>query len=229
MTQSHIFRLLPIIALALAWTTCPSQADEFDADAVFAKAMAVSTGGPVYLYDVQFNLDGLVTTGTVDLSAPDGQRLTVHTPPREEWSKEFENEVAQFERDVQGDIWCQDMMKDVDSYSDVTRTGDAMTYVVRMKVDPHDKDDAKFSEHVVTTITLSAGDGAVLNYSVHAPKPFRPAMVAKIKRLDVNVDCERSPDGRTYAGSMSAEVEGRALMKKFSERESRKIFNLRRL
>ncbi len=49
---------------------------------------------------------------------------------------------------------------------------------------------------------------------MHATKPFRPAMIANINRLDVNVGYARSPDGRTFAKSMRVEVKGRAFMKK---------------
>ncbi len=234
MTHQYRRKLTAACACTIAMICSPpltiadsDNADNENAGSVFDMARSFPVEGPVYIYDVEFDLDGLSAAGTVNMAAEEGERLTVSSPPREQWSEEFADEVSEFERNLEGDIWCQQMMEDIASYKTVTPVDDTLTYVVNMGVDQNDKEDAKFARHVVTTITLSTHDGAVLNYSMHAPKPFRPVMVAKINRLDVNVNCERSPDGRTFAKSMRAEVEGRAFMKKFSELESRKISNLR--
>ena len=62
---------------------------------------------------------------------------------------------------------------------------------------------------------------------MHAPKPFRPALIAKIKQFDLRLGCARAPDGRTFVRSMSADIEGRAMMKSFRQSERREISNLR--
>ncbi len=202
-------------------------ADDDIAERVLAMAQAHQPGGPMYVYDMEFNLDGLSVLGTVDMSADQGERLIVTSPPASEWSEDFTRKVNDAERELESDIWCQQMIDDVAGYESFSVQDGAITYVVTMRTDESDKGDAKFAKHIESTMTVSIDDGAVLNFSVHAPKPFKPALVARIKRLDISMDCNRSPDGRTFMSSMRAEVEGRAFMKKFSEVESRNISNLR--
>ncbi len=87
--------------------------------------------GPRYTYDVEFDIDGVQATGTVNMAAPNGQRLVVHTPSSDQWGEESTSEVNAFEKNLDDDLWCQELMEDVDGYSGVAVDTSGLMFDVR--------------------------------------------------------------------------------------------------
>ncbi len=224
--------LVIVIGLGLASSSLPSSADSLDVAALFSDAKSrglqqANASESVYTYDIAIEDEEMRATGTVTMSAPEGQRLTVHQPPKDEWSEEFEAEITEYEKNLGKDFWCQGLMEDIESFSEARQASEGMVFDVNLKIDADDKEAAKFAKNMEVKVTLSPDDAAVLGYSMRAPKPFRPVMIAKIKRFELDIACERAPDGRTYAKRMQSNIEGRAMMKKFSQKETRVVSNLR--
>ena len=59
------------------------------ADPVLDMMHAASNDGPNYAYETSFSWDGIAATGSVDPSAPIGQRLTILSPAESDWSDDF--------------------------------------------------------------------------------------------------------------------------------------------
>ena len=84
----------------------------------------------------------------------------------------------------------------------------------------------KVMKKVEAEITLAKEDGAVLAYQASLPKPYKPAMIAKVNTLNIDVACERAPDGRTYIQSFLFELSGSAMMNDFDEKSTRTFTRL---
>ena len=89
-----------------------------------------------------------------------------------------------------------------------------------------DKTEQKMMKKLNGTVTLDKTDGAVLAFSMTLPKPYKPAIVAKINRFQMDASCSRAPDGRTYIASFDFDIAGSAMMQDFDETVSRQITKL---
>ena len=84
----------------------------------------------------------------------------------------------------------------------------------------------KILKKVKASATLSKADGQVLSFSMSLPKPFKPAMIAKINTFQLDATCVRAPDGRTYLEAMQMDVSGSAMMQAFSQTVTQRITKL---
>lgn len=73
------------------------------------------------------------------------------------------------------------------------------------------------------TAVLDKTDGEILSFTMSLPKPFKPMMVAKINMFEMDVQCTRAPDGRTYVKDFSMALEGSAMMQAFDQKIKRQI------
>lgn len=214
----RIFILPPVLAIAL----------NASADPLIEKASSLSTEGTLYAYEMTFKSSEMTTTGKVDPSAPEGQRITVYTPAKEDWPEDFEEGVADMDKNTNGDIWCKDFADLVPlDAKQISETTDNVTYTFN-PVPPESADgtERKLMKKLEAEITLAKEDGAVLAYTAVLPKPYKPAMVAKINTFRMSAECERAPDGRTYTKQFNFEIDGSAMMQNFSETTSRTITKL---
>lgn len=225
-TQPLLWRSMVSVLLGItAWLVCASAlADE--SQQVFELGKRQAKEGPEYRFDVVIESGEEVASGAVDPSAPAGQRLVLKSPAESSWSDDFKEELNEFDENVQEVLWCQSLLDDAAGFKTVTRKGESYVYELDLAVNAKEKEEVKFARNVTSEVELSVTDGAVLRYRLHAPKPFRPVMVAKIQRFEVTIECDRSPDGRTYSKEMRADIEGKAMMKSFKETQRRSISNL---
>lgn len=198
------------------------------ADPVLDKMRAVSKEGPVYAYEMTYSGEGIVATGKIDPSQPEGERVQVYSPALSDLSAEFKEGLEEMDAEADGDIWCSDFAEMVPSDATATQQDETtVTYAFTpLPEDDADKTEQKMMKKMQGTVTLDKADGAVLAFNMTLPKPYKPAMVAKINRFQMDVSCERAPDGRTYLEEFNFDIAGSAMMQSFEETVSRQITKL---
>jgi hypothetical protein len=198
------------------------------ADPLIEKAEAASTEGPIYAYEMSYSIGDLTATGKADPSAPKGERLTVYTPEKDNWPEGFEEGLEEVDADIDGDIWCKDFIDMVpENALQVSETDTTATYAFTPKPDADsDGTEKKLMKKIKAEITLAKEDGAVMDFNMVLPKPYKPAMIVKINTFEMGASCARAPDGRTYAQDFNFEIDGSAMMQSFAEKTSYSITKL---
>ncbi len=193
-------------------------------------ALAASTDGPLYAYEMIYDDGEVRAEGTVDVSQPEGQRIIVTSPAEDQWPEGFAEGLADMDAEADGDIWCADFEENVPG--DVTLLEEnetTATYGFTPNPDADaDNAERKMFRNLKGTITVAKDQPAVLGFHLWAEKSFKPMIIARINVFDMAISCERAPDGRTYAQAFNINVEGSAMGQAFSERESRMITRLLR-
>ena len=189
---------------------------------------AFSSDGPLYAYEMAYDDTSVTAYGQIDPSRPEGERIRVTSPARENWSKEFEDNIRDMEAETDGDIWCTSFAEMVPETAELVSSDDAAATYTFVPVPEADADgmEKKMMKKITGIVTLDAEDGAVLDFKMRLPKPYKPAMVAKINVFEMNASCARAPDGRTYVEDFSIEIAGSAMMQSCEENVSRKITKL---
>lgn len=198
------------------------------ADPVLDMMRSASIEGPVYAYEMTYTGEGVVASGKVDPSQPEGQRIQIYSPSEDDLSKEFKAGLKEMDADADGDIWCTEFAEMVPSNATQTEQDETtVTYAFTPEPgDDADKTERKMMKQLNGTVTLSKSDGAVLAYNMVLPKPYKPAMVAKINRFEMAAACNRAPDGRTYIEQFKFDIAGSAMMQSFDETVTRQITKL---
>jgi len=211
---------LAAAALTMTALTLPAAADP-----LLEMMRTHSKDGAIYAYEMSYTDTDLTATGRIDPSQPEGQRIEIYTPERDTWSDEFEAGLAEMESETDGDIWCVDFAENVPDGADLkTETATSATYAFTPEPDAGaDGTEKKLMKKIKGEVILAKADGAILGFSMTLPKPFKPAIVAKINVFNMSVGCARAPDGRTYVEDFSMTVSGSAMMQSFEESVSRKI------
>jgi hypothetical protein len=198
------------------------------ADPVLDMMRSATSDGPVYAYEMTFSDDGLLASGKVDPSQPEGQRVELYTPDQAALSDEMRDGLEEIDRGADGDIWCADFAERVPSDAkQIAQSGPSVTYAFTpVPESDADKTEQKMMKKLDGEVTLDSTDGAILAFNMRLPKPYKPAMVAKIERFEMSVACDRAPDGRTYVQSFDFDISGSAMMQRFEETVSRQITKL---
>ncbi len=215
-------RILAASATALC-LTLPATADP-----VLEMMRSLSKDGPVYAYEMIYSDADVIATGFIDPSQPEGQRIDVTSPDESEWSKDFREGLEEMEAETDGDIWCADFADMVPKQAAIADENDGTaTYAFTPQPEADaDKTERKMMKQLKGSITLDKSDGSVLAFNMVLPKPYKPAMVAKINSFEMAATCARAPDGRTYVEEFNFDISGSAMMQSFSETVSRKITKL---
>jgi len=211
---------LTLATLTMIALTLPATADP-----LLEMMRTHSKDGPLYAYEMSYTDSGLTATGRIDPSQPEGQRIEIYTPEKSAWTDDFEAGLAEMETEIDGDIWCANFAENVPERADLKiETETSATYAFTPKPDAGaDGMEKKLMKKIKGEIILAKADGAILGFSMTLPKPFKPAIIAKINVFNMSVSCVRAPDGRTYVEEFAMTVSGSAMMQKFEETVSRKI------
>lgn len=211
-----------LCALALAATLSAS------ADPVLEMMRSLSKDGPIYSYEMTYSDADVTANGRIDPSQPEGQRIEIYTPDESEWSKDFRDGIKDMESETDGDIWCADFAELVPADAETASEDEAsVTYAFTpVPESDADKTEKKMMKQLNGSITVAKTDGAVLAFNMVLPKPYKPAMVAKINRFEMAASCDRAPDGRTYIEQFNFDISGSAMMQSFDETVSRTITQL---
>ena len=198
------------------------------ADPLLEMMNTMSDDGPRYAYETSFAWDGIDATAKVDPSQPVGERIKILSPAESEWSKAFRQELEERDESTDGDIWCTEFGQMVPMDASVSDESDTtVTYAFTPVPEPDaDRNEQKMMKQLDGTVMLDKADGAVLAFKMSLPKPYKPAMVAKINAFEMDVTCARSPDGRTFIEKFNFDISGSAMMQSFEESVSRRITNL---
>lgn len=215
-------RSLAFSAVALSLTLPAS------ADPVLEMMRSLSKEGPVYAYEMTYSDAEVTANGRIDPSKPEGERIEIFSPDKSEWSDDFREGVAEMEAETDGDIWCADFAEMVPVDAKIaSEDADTVTYAFTPSPEADaDKTEQKMMKKLNGRVTLAKADGAVLAFNMVLPKPYKPAMVAKINRFEMAATCDRAPDGRTYVERFDFDIAGSAMMQSFEERVSRSITKL---
>ncbi|MCR9269976.1 MAG: hypothetical protein NXH72_08325 [Hyphomonadaceae bacterium] len=197
-------------------------------DPLIEKMRAASNDGPRYAYETSFTLAGEMATGRVDPSQPEGQRIEIFSPDETDWSKQFRQELEKADAETEGDIWCNEFAEMVPDAPDLQASdSETSTYVFTPVPEAGaDRNEQKMMKQLVGTVVVDKTDGAVLAFQMVLPKPYKPAMVAKINAFEMDVSCARAPDGRTFIERFNFDISGSAMMQSFDESVSRRITKL---
>lgn len=198
------------------------------ADPLLEMMQAASEGGPLYAYETRFSWEDTDVTARIDPSAEAGQRIIVTSPAEAEWSDNFRKELERMDSNTEGDIWCHEFaqMVPMDAHVlDQSATTSTYAFTPVPEADA-DKTEQKLMKQLEGRVTLDKSDGAVLSFNMTLPKPYKPAMVAKINSFAMDVRCARAPDGRTFIEDFNMNVSGSAMMQSFDETVSRTITKL---
>jgi len=197
------------------------------ADELLLRAKASHQEGPVYTYDMKFGVGGVVAEAKVDPSAALGSRITILSPAKEDWSIGFSTSLEDMERKNNGDIWCLKFTKYVpDDATLIADNEETSIFEFEPLAEPGNKFDTKFKRGLVGNIEISKEDASVMSYHVRANDSFKPSLSARINSFDLRFDCKPGPDGRRYFANFSMNIAGKALTRKFVEKEDWIISNL---
>jgi hypothetical protein len=195
------------------------------ADPILEMMRAASVEGPIYAYDMSFDNGEIIAAGRVDPTQPEGSRITVTTPAEADWDDDFREGLAAIEKETKGDIWCSEFAQNIPNEAVIlAQTPDFASYTFTPSPDADaDKTEKKVFKKLLGTATLDKTDGAILSFKMSLPEPFKPMIVAKINTFEMDVQCTRAPDGRTYIEDFNMALEGSAMMQAFDQKMTRKI------
>ena len=198
------------------------------ADPVIEKMRNLSKDGPIYAYEMTYSDAEVSAIGTIDPSQPEGQRIRVTSPLESEWTDEFRDGLEEMESETDGDIWCADFAEMVpDEVSALAESDETITYAFTPQPEADaDGMERKMMKKLEGTVTLDKSDGSVLSFNMTLPKPYKPAIVAKINAFEMAASCARAPDGRTFVEQFDFSIAGSAMMQRFDETVSRRITKL---
>ncbi len=222
------YRSAPL-SLALA-SSCLLISAPALAETPLKRALTAPKNGPIYSYDISYVAREMNAAGRINPSRPAGQRVKVSRPAKSNWTDEFEKAVKEIENDRYKGFWCSEMAKSIPASARlISQTATTATYTFKPLPDPDEKASKKFVKHLNGRVTVDKKAPAILTYSLTAPKSFKPSILARINKFDLQTSCTRAPDGRTYVKSSKVTVAGSALGKSFNEKTTRTHSGLRRV
>ena len=188
----------------------------------------LSDEGPIYAYDMVYEVDGLSASGSIDPTKPVGQRVEIVSPPREDWPDDFAEGVEEIDQNADGDIWCTDFAANVPDNATLTSEDDAVATYTFQPVPDEEADGAerKLFRALVGTVVVDKAAPGIRSFQMHLPEPMKPNFMAKINSFSMFATCERAPDGRMYVADFSFDIKGSALGQSFGETIQRKITRL---
>ncbi len=195
------------------------------AETALDKMRSQTKDGPVYAYEMTYSEADMVAVGKVDPSQPEGDRIQVMSPAESEWTDDFRDGLKEFDAEADGDIWCADFAELVpEKVASLDESETTVTYAFTPQPEADaDGMEKKMMKKLNGTITLDKSDGSVLAFNMKLPKPYKPAIVAKINAFEMDATCARAPDGRTFVERFDFNISGSAMMQNFSESVSRQI------
>ncbi len=185
----------------------------------------------IYTYDLQIDDGDMRVTASVNPSAPMGDRLTIHSPAPDTWSKDFAKYVKSMQENTKGNIWCQQFVEMVPSTAKlVSETDTTARYTFQPLPRPDDKGNMKkVLKHLTGRMTIDKTNNAVKSFEMEAAKPFKPMIAAKITQFKMRTNCTPAPNGQMRIETVETFIEGKAMTRSFIEAETQTISNLKRV
>ena len=213
-------RTLTPLALFVAFLSCSTGAEQTD-PLMRAKAAGPGPSDQHHSFALTYAAEGVQITTTVDTGQPEGERVMVQSSELQD-DGEYDRIVKEMDRSAGRGYWCDEMLQGVSEDAEVmARTADTVTYIFTPQ--PTGARNDAILEHMEGKITFNTGTAQIVDYQMAAPKPFRQALVAKITRFEMQMDCEPAPGGRTYSSGFRMDMAGSAAFKKFDQAFSRTL------
>ena len=213
-------RTLTPLALFVAFLSCSTSAERTD-PLMRAKAAGPGPSGQHHSFALTYTAEGMYITATVDTEKPEGERVKIQSSELQD-DGEYDRIVKEMDRSAGRGYWCDEMLQGVGEDAEVmARTADTVTYTFTPQ--PTGARNDAVLEHMEGRITLDTDTAQIVDYQMAAPKPFRQALVAKITRFEMRMDCKPAPNGRTYTSDFRMDMAGSAAFKKFDQAFSRTL------
>lgn len=190
----------------------------------YSLAAAEETGLSGYRYALDYRSLSVELDAIVDPLAGEGSRIEIRNSSLAEGVKaeRLDSVVADMDRLAPQEFWCARMLKSVPENAElVQQTEKSATY--RFEPQPTGSPNDGILEFLTGEIGIDRNSGAVLNFSLSAPEPFRQAVIAKIRSFELRTECEPAPDGRHYAKEFHMNLSGSAAFKGFEDRVVRRV------
>lgn len=204
----------------LSCASIPVSAQQAD---YLSAALRANQTGPAYSYSLDYRSDDFRGQARIHPWKPKGKRVVMITPPAGSLTAEQRKGVQEVDRDASKAFWCHSFAKRIPAGTATltNQTATTATYSFKPLPEAGDADDAKMMKHLVGTVTVSKSRPAILAFALDAPKSFKPVFVARIKTFALRAKCARTPDGRTFVSRFDLKVTGSAMMRSFTERQTR--------
>ncbi|MBI1341190.1 hypothetical protein GC169_13400 [bacterium] len=225
-------RFLPALIVA-GFAIFASGAAMADASwpALFRKA--AESAGPVGIAAYDFSVETQseepsVLKGRFDGTRPKGDRVTISKAEggRERDPKKVDERM---EETFDGDIWCDSLLTRADG--PVVETGASpLGRIFAFTPKPDDDADGterKMYKQLKATAVIDEKTGAVKSFSAILPQPYKPAIIAKIEKLEIGIVCDVASNGRTYISRMTTQIAGSAVGRSFKATSVQSISNLK--
>ena len=198
------------------------------ADSLIAAAQAKADATPLYAYEMTFLIEDTEVQGTIDPSAPVGERIQVTTPAEDSWPDGFAERIAVLDERTTGAIWCNEFAAMVPANAERTGETDAGIEFAFTPVPGDEADDMeeKIFKRLDGRAVIDPDTAELLAYRMSLPESFKPNMMARINSFDMTVDCTPGPDGLTHIQTFSMNVAGSALGQDFGQTDRREILRL---
>ena len=198
------------------------------ADALIEAAQAKADETPLYAYEMVFSVDGLETQGTIDPSAPVGERIQVTSPSQDSWPDGFAEQITALDERTTGEIWCNDFAEMIPA--DAERTGETAEGIefsfTPIPGDEADDMEEKIFKRLDASAVIDPDTAGLRSYRMSLPKSFKPNMMARINSFEMAVDCTPGPNGLTHIRTFTFNLAGSALGQDFGQTDQREILRL---
>ncbi|MGV6801478.1 MAG: hypothetical protein ACWA5L_06100 [bacterium] len=197
-------------------------------------ALAQESDGPLekplpsYIYDMLYEAGELKISATIDPTRQEGQRILNLSPAMDTLPQQIVEAINHRDQNPEESFWCEGLKKMLPNDRQLlSESADTQTWTFTPVPDQDDKDEQRFMKYIQGKMTIAKKDQEVMAVQLIAPKPFKPAMIAKITDFNLTMECARGPDGRSYVAEMVTHIAGSAAMQKFENLERQTISNLR--
>lgn len=198
------------------------------ADALIAAAQAKADATPLYAYEMSFLIEDTEVQGTIDPSAPVGERIQVTAPAEDSWPDGFAERIAFLDERTTGEIWCNEFAEMIPA--DAERTGETAEGVAfsftPIPGEEADDMEEKIFKRLDASAVIDPDTAGLLTYRMSLPESFKPNMMARINSFDMAVDCTPGPEGLTHIQTFTLNVSGSALGQEFGQADRREILRL---
>lgn len=178
----------------------------------------------VATYHVVMEQPEVTWKAIIDPREPEGNRITVISPPKTVWPKGSAKGLAAYDADADGNIWCDSIDEMVgESITEEYRSTTDISYMFSLRQkDEATKADLKFAEAARGRVLLmrdGLGPWRVSHIQVWLEDSFKPNFAARISDLDIEITCAPTPDGRMYQAQTTTRIAGSAMGRHFDKTE----------
>ncbi len=226
------FRLVAMLPLMM---TCQSYAGPDYLLEIFES----KNDGPEYQYQILVTAGSSFTDYTYDPRQKPGKRLRTYF---EYESEEPYNCIEQLlncnannsdnlktlEKYFEQEFWCKSVTDSIlgnDRLEIDTNT--TATYLFEKTFNNFELEEVSELGPLLVYATIDKKKPAVLAYTMHLQHVYTPNPIVRITAMSIETECERTPDGRTYAKNKNIYINGEIAGKEFEMINNFEIFNLK--